>query len=60
LTRGVNAPSVRTLDPFFHSRSIAVIGVSGDAGKIGHMIATNLLEAKSLDLYFVHHPARLL
>jgi hypothetical protein len=37
-----------------------VIGVSGDAGKIGHMIATNLLEAKSLDLYFVHPPARLL
>jgi acyl-CoA synthetase (NDP forming) len=50
----MNAPSVKTLDPFFHSRSIAVIGVSGDAGKIGHMIATNLLAAKSLDLYFVH------
>ena len=37
--------TIRNLDYLFEPRSVALIGASGEKGKIGHVIARNLLDA---------------
>ena len=37
--------TIRNLDYLFEPRSVALIGASGEEGKIGHVIARNLLDA---------------
>jgi len=38
-------PAVRTVDPFFHPRSLALIGASRSPGKGGNIILRNLMRA---------------
>lgn len=43
------------LQKFFNPRSVAIVGVSRDVRKVGHLVARNMLEQGYVgDLYFIH------
>ncbi len=43
------------LNKFFHAHSIAIVGVSSNPQKVGHLVAKNILAQGFIgDLYFIH------
>ena len=44
-----------SLNRFFHPRSVAIVGVSDNPKKVGHLVARNMIDqGYSKELYFVH------
>ena len=51
-----DSDNLASIDMLFHPRSVAVVGASADASKLGHRIVRNLVDSGFTGLVFPVHP----